>query len=198
MKPTALIVGAGLAGISTAVHLSSAGFQVTLLEKAPRPGGRTYSFQEPVSGDWLDNGQHILMGCYKETLHLLELLQTRDRLHTLPPYRAVWIEPGGKCHLLDGSGAFGRLSLLWGLLQLQTLGWKDRWAIIRAMRSIEKMAPSRLAHLNSLSCREWLESLHQTPLAMERFWNPLIIATLNGIVILLPHEGMRFRQLLYR
>lgn len=47
------------------------------------------------------------------------------------------------------------------------------------MRSIEKMAPSRLDHLNSLSCREWLESLHQTPLAMERFWNPLIIATLN-------------------
>lgn len=124
MKPTALIVGAGLAGISTGVHLSSAGFQVTLLEKAPRPGGRTYSFQEPVSGDWLDNGQHILMGCYKETLHLLELLQTHDRLHTLPPYRAVWIEPGGKCHLLDGSGAFGRLSLLWGLLQLQTLGGK--------------------------------------------------------------------------
>jgi phytoene desaturase len=37
---TALVIGAGLAGISTAAHLARSGYQVTVVEKNAAPGGR--------------------------------------------------------------------------------------------------------------------------------------------------------------
>ena len=64
----ALVVGGGWAGLAAAVDLVEAGQQVTLREMAPRWGGRARSVPgEPVC----DNGQHILIGAYVETLALM-------------------------------------------------------------------------------------------------------------------------------
>ena len=61
------VVGAGWAGLSAAVHATRLGHAVTLLEMAPQPGGRARSH----AGDGLDNGQHILIGAYCDTLQLM-------------------------------------------------------------------------------------------------------------------------------
>ena len=52
-----LIIGGGLSGLSSAVFLSNAGYQVELIEASPKLGGRTYSFNYKESN--VDNGQHI-------------------------------------------------------------------------------------------------------------------------------------------
>src|SRR3972149_10615718 len=66
-----IIIGGGFAGLSAATELSSAGFRVTLIEQRRFLRGRGCSFFDKNTGLELDNGQHILMGCYENTFRFL-------------------------------------------------------------------------------------------------------------------------------
>ena len=58
-----VVVGAGLAGLSAAMHLAGAGRQVTLLERDSAPGGRAARVVRPAAGggDYhLDTGPTVL------------------------------------------------------------------------------------------------------------------------------------------
>ena len=57
-----LVIGGGLAGLSSAVALAEAGFHVRLLEKRPHLGGRATSYTLP-DGSEVDNCQHVTLGC---------------------------------------------------------------------------------------------------------------------------------------
>ena len=63
------IIGGGWAGLAAAVELCTAGASVTVYEAAKRLGGRARSVA--IDGRVLDNGQHILIGAYRETLRLI-------------------------------------------------------------------------------------------------------------------------------
>src|SRR5512139_3631789 len=63
------VVGGGWAGIAAAVRATQAGHDVRLLEMAPQLGGRARG--TCVDGLRLDNGQHILIGAYRDTLSLM-------------------------------------------------------------------------------------------------------------------------------
>ena len=64
------VVGGGWAGIAAAVVAVEAGHNVTLFEMAPQLGGRARRIDQ-LAGAALDNGQHILIGAYRETLALM-------------------------------------------------------------------------------------------------------------------------------
>ncbi len=90
------VVGGGWAGIAAAVTLADAGHEITVFEMAPQPGGRARS----VAGSdprWPhDNGQHILIGAYRDSLALMRRLgvdpeQVLRRLPLALPYPG---EPG--------------------------------------------------------------------------------------------------------
>ena len=61
--PHVVIVGGGLAGLAVAASLVNRGLRLTLLESRPRLGGRASSFQDPVTGELVDNCQHVSMAC---------------------------------------------------------------------------------------------------------------------------------------
>ena len=63
------IIGGGWAGLAAAVRATQKGFAVRLLEAAPQLGGRARRVVH--EGLSLDNGQHILIGAYRDTLQLL-------------------------------------------------------------------------------------------------------------------------------
>ena len=69
-----LVLGGGFAGLSCAAALAEAGRKVAVLEKKPRLGGRAFSFKDPETGETVDNGQHLFMGCYRQTRAFLERL----------------------------------------------------------------------------------------------------------------------------
>lgn len=71
-----LVVGAGWAGLATALALTRQGHPVVLLEAAPQAGGRARGIS--FGSDIVDNGQHLLMGAYTETLKLLEWLNISE------------------------------------------------------------------------------------------------------------------------
>jgi hydroxysqualene dehydroxylase len=70
------IVGAGWAGLAAAVEATRAGHAVTVFEMAAQPGGRARDVQ---TGDRLvDNGQHILIGAYLQTLRLMRVVGVEE------------------------------------------------------------------------------------------------------------------------
>lgn len=69
MKRRIAVVGGGWAGLAAAVKASTRGWQVSLYEMAPQLGGRARNVV--IGDDVLDNGQHILIGAYLQTLALM-------------------------------------------------------------------------------------------------------------------------------
>lgn len=70
MPEKVVVVGGGLAGLSAAARLSYHGYQVTLLEKAPKLGGRAMSI--PMKGFNFNFGAHAIYARDKSILRKLE------------------------------------------------------------------------------------------------------------------------------
>jgi squalene-associated FAD-dependent desaturase len=94
------VVGAGWAGLAAAVRATEAGHRVSLFEMAPQPGGRAREVKHDDVP--LDNGQHILIGAYRDTLALMRtvgadpeaLLARRPLALTDPCGRGLALPPG--------------------------------------------------------------------------------------------------------
>src|SRR5262245_66429127 len=79
-KYQVVIIGGGFAGLAAGVDLAEQGWRVLVLEKRGFLGGRAYSFIDKTTGDSIDNGQHLLMGCYHHTLRFLEKIGSLGKL----------------------------------------------------------------------------------------------------------------------
>ena len=71
--PSVAVIGGGYAGMAAAVTLAERGVPVTVYEAGPEPGGRARVVRWRDAE--LDNGQHLLIGAYRETLRLIRLVQ---------------------------------------------------------------------------------------------------------------------------
>ena len=68
------VVGAGWAGMAAAVTATQAGHHATVFEASRAVGGRARALNGTLPDGTpvvLDNGQHILIGAYSETLKLM-------------------------------------------------------------------------------------------------------------------------------
>ena len=174
-----VVIGGGFAGLAAGVALSARGFRVALLEGKPALGGRAYSFIDDETGDFVDNGQHVLMGCYTETLAFLAEIGT---LRHLIFHRNLEIE------MLDGPGrrAYLRTAPLPGPFHMTTalLGYRhlsvgERLRLIRGGSSMLRMRSREPDRLRRMSVAELMDMLGQGGRARQCFWYPLAIATLN-------------------
>ncbi|HEY1473479.1 MAG TPA: hydroxysqualene dehydroxylase HpnE [Pseudolabrys sp.] len=74
------IIGAGLAGLATAVRLSAQGVRATVYEATNQAGGRCRSYHDPALGITIDNGNHLLLSGNRAALGYLDTIGARDRL----------------------------------------------------------------------------------------------------------------------
>jgi squalene-associated FAD-dependent desaturase len=163
------VIGAGWAGLAAAVEATRAGAHVTLFEMAPAPGGRA---RDVVShGGALDNGQHICIGAYRETLRLLgEVGVAEAAVFERLPLTLVDAEGRG-LRMRRGAplAAFAR-----AVLGRRGWSWRERIALLRVAsrwRSAGFRAPpgATVADLAS-----------DLPAAVRRdFIEPLCVAALN-------------------
>jgi hydroxysqualene dehydroxylase len=86
------IIGAGLAGLATAVRLCEQGAHPTLYEATNQAGGRCRSYQDPVLGITIDNGNHLLLSGNRAALGYLETIGARDRLVGPPDARFPFVD----------------------------------------------------------------------------------------------------------
>jgi zeta-carotene desaturase len=180
--PDAIVVGGGFAGLAAATLLTERGARVLLLEARPYLGGRARSWIDPETGSTVDNGQHLFMGCYGETLLFLDRLGTRDRLNLEAGLSVPFIDPGGAVSrfALPSLPLFS-WSILAGLARYPGLTSRERLGLLRVALAVRSGRGRRGATgaLDDISVSSWLRSLGQSRRAEERLWNPLAIAALN-------------------
>ena len=93
--PEIIVIGAGFAGLSAAVRLAAAGRRVLVLEARGRLGGRATAFDDRETGYRVDNGQHVLAGCYHETFRFLDAIGARDRVALQDSLDVAFIDRAG-------------------------------------------------------------------------------------------------------
>ena len=174
-----VIVGGGFAGLSAGVALAEQGFRVALLEGKPALGGRAYSFPDTESGDLVDNGQHVLMGCYHQTLDFLAKIGTRDRLIVHKNLEIEMLDgPGRPAHLRTMSLP-GPFHMAAGLMRYKHLTIAERLGSVRAGMQMMYMRRFGRARLKRMTVAEFMDLTGQGSQVRRTFWYPLAIATLN-------------------
>jgi len=172
------VVGAGWAGLAAAVGATAAGHQVTLLEASRTFGGRARTLAHGVSHALsdgslarLDNGQHILIGAYRETLDLMRRvgLDAAHLLHRMP--LTLQFPDGSGLMLPDRPAPW---NLLAGILGAGGWGLGDKWSLLTTLRRWQKADFQCSA---SATVAELCVGIH--PQVMDSFINPLCVAALN-------------------
>lgn len=169
MKSSVAVVGGGWAGCAAALTLAEAGVAVTLYEAGHTLGGRARSVD--IEGQPLDNGQHILLGAYEQTLQLIA------RLNPAASPADLWRLPLTLDQPPDFSLACPRLPaplhLLVGLLSARGLSWRDKLAAARWAHGLLNGTDTP-AHLSvSQLTRSQPEKLRRL------LWHPLCVSALN-------------------
>jgi len=168
-----VVLGAGYAGLTAVNELILRGHDVTLIEGRALLGGRAHSFVDPKSGQTLDNGQHVLMGCYRETLGLLRQLGVTDRLWSPPNLRVPFLSEKGQSTLAATLPA--PLHLLSALLGYGELSAADKFSAVKlALRLRLGQNPTA-----DETVETWLQRWKQTPNMIRALWEPLCLAALN-------------------
>ena len=172
LKPVKVgVIGGGYAGMAAAVELARNGFAVTVFESARQLGGRARGVLH--NDTQFDNGQHLLLGCYRETLRLIELVggNIRQDFLRLPLQLDLHGQFSLQAPLLPAP-----LHLLLALLKARGLTWTERMKAAGFMLALRRM-DFRLA--NDMTVAELLAVHGQDADLAFKLWEPLCIAALN-------------------
>ena len=172
------VVGAGWAGLAAAVSATQGGHRVTVLEATRVLGGRARALAPEVSHHLpdgstpsLDNGQHILIGAYRETLDLMRVvgLDPTELLLRLP--LALQFPDGSGLRLPDWPQPW---NLLAGVLGARGWSLGDKWSLLAALRRWQRAdfqcSPEATVAELCVGIR---------PQVMDTFISPLCVSALN-------------------
>ena len=183
MLPIA-VVGAGWAGLSAALTLKRSGKSVVLFEQAPLLGGRarnaTWQPRNPLPLDEsiaIDNGQHLLMGAYNETLALIHSMITARMFEDLFARLPVSLRDTHGFSLTAHRALLAPFHLAWALARARGLSLSERFALIRLMAWLQ-INQWRIKQ-SQMTVAQMLRATHQPPSLCTKLWHPLCISALN-------------------
>jgi len=165
------VIGGGYAGFAAAVTLATAGCAVTVFESARTLGGRARRVE--AYRITVDNGQHILLGAYAQTLALIHTVHGAGAEPELLDRRRLRLEEPGVFRL-STPALPAPLHLAVALLLARGWSWADRQATIAFMRGL------RREHFRCDSALSVGSLLGGQPAPVIRaLWEPLCLAALN-------------------
>jgi squalene-associated FAD-dependent desaturase len=167
-----VVVGAGFAGLAAAIRLQERRYPVLLLERRGILGGRATSYVDAPSGEDVDNGTHLMLAAYRQTLDLLRRAGAGDLLVVQDRLRLDYVDDRGFTSL-DCPGLIAPLHLLWGILGLR-LPWRARLQALRFGLAVRFGKPPA-----GLTLAQYFERTGQGSEARRLLWDPLATAVLN-------------------
>ena len=177
--PDVLIIGGGLAGLAAGVQLSRSGHSILLIEQKPRLGGRTYSFIHPETGDEVDNGQHLMMGCYHSTLKYLQMIGRSGLVEIQRNLFIVFRKEHSAAAHLRTSSLPATLYVLTGMLTFKALTFSERLSLLRVGIQLILKDPDTDEHLRSIAVAQWLDELKQPEANKKVLWDVIAVGALN-------------------
>jgi|SRR6185312_10962965 len=176
------VVGGGVAGLAAATALAEAGARVLVLEARGELGGRATAFRDRETGELVDNGQHVMFGCYRETFRLLRRVGAEQNVRVQPALEVPYIGPDGARSVLRCPAWLpSPLHLLGGVMGWDALSWGDRLSVLRlgapllrARRDFRLKAEARVETVAA-----WLTRHGQRGRLRDWLWEPLAVAALN-------------------
>ncbi len=177
------IVGAGLAGMATAVDLVDAGHEVEIFESRPFVGGKVGSWVD-ADGNHIEMGLHVFFGCYYQLFDLMKKVGAIENLR-LKEHTHTFINKGGRTGELDfrfitgapfnGLKAFfttSQLSLQDKLQNSLALGTSP---IVRGLVDFDG-AMKTIRELDRISFADWFRRHGGNDGSLKRMWNPIAYA----------------------
>jgi squalene-associated FAD-dependent desaturase len=175
MTKRVAVIGGGYAGCAAAVTLADAGVSVALFESGAVLGGRARRVD--VDGLPIDNGQHLMLGAYAETLAMMRRVHGSSA--ALPVLRrplsvVPFADDAARGLTIVARRAPGRLGLAIGLLAARGLTWRERVANFGWLRALEREGYARPADETVATMLSPLP-----PRVARELWAPLCLAALN-------------------
>lgn len=183
-----IVIGGGLAGLAATTALAGRGVAVTLLESRPRLGGRASSFQDAASGQWIDNCQHVSMGCCTNFRHFCEQTGLRDAFRT--ETELSFIAPDGRINPFRAGPWPAPLHLAGAFARLSYLSWSDKRRLADGLKKLARTTGRDTGQ----TFADWLHEANQSPPAIDRFWNVVLVSALSETLdrISVPHARKVF------
>jgi hydroxysqualene dehydroxylase len=171
-----IIIGGGFAGLTSAAYLLKSGIKIELIEASQKLGGRAYSIYENETGSVVDNGQHIMMGCYRETLKFLDMIEAMDNLFIQNHLKINFIKENFQLFRLSVSQIPYPFNLIQGLLSYKAISFYERLLLLKFFLKLYLFSDN---DLKKLSVDEWLNRENQTENIKKAFWEILAVGALN-------------------
>ena len=176
------VVGAGVAGLAAATALAERGARVLVLEARGNLGGRATAFVDRDTGELVDNGQHVLFGCYYETFNLLRRIGAEANVRAQPSLEVPFIGPSGERSVLKCPAGPSPLHLLLGVLRWDALPWAERLSVFRLAMPLWRARTALArgeADTTPGTVGQWLTRHGQAGRLRQWLWEPLSVAALN-------------------
>ncbi len=170
-----IVIGGGLAGLSSAVALAEGGLRVRLLEKRPHLGGRATSYLLP-DGSQVDNCQHVTLGCCTNLADFYRRVGADEKIRFYD--RLFFAGARGRRATIVPSRLPPPFHLATSFLRFSALGWADKRGITRALLHIARNG-GRPPGAAGISMLDWLRRQGQTERAIERFWRVVLVSALD-------------------
>jgi squalene-associated FAD-dependent desaturase len=168
-----VVVGGGLAGLAAAAALVDRGLRITLLESRPRLGGRASSFTDPVTGEPVDNCQHVSMACCTNLADFCRRVGT-DGLFRRED-ALVFLSPEGRVSRLRAGLLPAPLHLAGSFLRARFLSATDKLRVAYGLACLRQAGRDRPGE----TLAGWLRRHGQTARTIERYWGPVLVSALN-------------------
>ncbi len=183
-----IVVGGGFAGLSAACLLAEAGVRVLVVEARPQLGGRATAFRDRDTGEMVDNGQHVLFGCYRATFEFLRRIGAEANVRRQTSLELPCYDTSGHRSELKCPPVPAPLHLLFGVLTWRPIPWSERLAALRLARPLiaaRRQVRSGLVTYDggaTDTVHDWLIRHGQGPTLIDWLWAPLAVAALNQSV----------------
>lgn len=178
MQTDVIIIGGGIAGLACAVELCRSGLRVTVLERENIPGGRARSWIDPTTGDAVDIGPHILLSEYRNMLHFLDDLGTRDQVvWQTDKFLTLVDRPRSVDIIMRNLPA--PLHFLPSLLKLPQISQKDLLSNRRLMWQVIRLNKADMKQLDDTNAEAHLRNMGVSERFIDWFWRSACMTIMN-------------------
>jgi squalene-associated FAD-dependent desaturase len=170
-----IVIGGGLAGLSTATALADAGTRVHLFEKRPYLGGRATSYALP-DGSHIDNCQHVTLGCCTNLADFYERTGAASKIRHYD--HLFFADKQGRVSSIHASALPPPFHTSPSFLRFGALDFRDKRAIAKALLHIARSGGCTEVAAGT-TMLEWLQQNGQTETAIRRFWSVVLVSALD-------------------